>query len=256
MQSAVYTLIIVGIAAILIFFLVLNHLYRPMSIGRYDRSDANPWQEYWGESYGPNLKQHLLKPFFDKLEKEERIGNLVVDLGSGAWPVTRLLGTRPGRKRICVDIAADNVKSLDELRIRLDAENVWQFRTLSFQKAILRICAFLELNPRTETELERVSTIVISDLLNYVDFRVVLAGFAKYLKPAGRIIILNLPYRGNHSLFSDKGLKDNHQLYAFLKEHHFEIEQIAFPKRARSATDDSEELIVLVARKRRDQAHA
>jgi len=227
-----------------------------MSLGRYDRPDANPWQEYWGEEFGSKLKQHLLRPFFDELEKEGRIGNLILDLGSGAWPVTRLLGTRPDRKRICVDIAADNVQSLDELRIRLDAEKVGQFRTLSFQKAILRICTFLELNPRTETKIERVSTIVIFDLLNYVDFRMVLIGFAKYLKAGGRIIIVNLPYRGNRSLFSDKGLKDNHQLYAFLKEHHFEIEKIAFPKRARKVTDDSQELIMLVAGKRRHQSQA
>jgi hypothetical protein len=66
--------------------------------------------EYWGETYGSKLKQHLLRPFFfDELEKAGRIGNLIPDLGSGAWPVTRLLGTRPDRKRICVDIAADNV---------------------------------------------------------------------------------------------------------------------------------------------------
>ena len=48
---------------------------------------------------------------------------------------------------------------------------------------------------------------------------------------------------------SDKGLKDNRQLYAFLEEHHFEIEHKAFPKRPRNEIDESEELIVLVARK-------
>jgi hypothetical protein len=82
-----------------------------------------------------------------------------------------------------------------------------------------------------------------------VDFRKVLSGFAKYLKSHGRIIVLNLPYRGNSSLFSDKGLKDNRQLYALLEEHHFEIELKEFPKRRRNETDESEELIVLVARK-------
>ncbi len=92
-------------------------------------------------------------------------------------------------------------------------------------------------------------TIVFSDTLNYMDFRKVLSGFAKYLKPDGRIIVLNLPYRGNCSLFSEKGLKDNRQLYAFLEEHQFEIEHKAFPKRPRNETDESEELIVLVARK-------
>ena len=87
-----------------------------------------------------------------------------------------------------------------------------------------------------------------SDVLNYVDFRKVLNGFAEYLKPGGRIIVFNLPNRGNGLLFSDKGVQDNRQLYAFLEEHHFEIEHKAFPKRPRNETDESEELIVLVAR--------
>ena len=212
-------------------------------------NNANSWQQYWGESYGPELKQHLLKPVFGKLETEEKIGNLIIDVGSGASPVTQLLKTKPARKRICVDIAADNVGSLDDLRIRLDAEKVGQFGTLSFRKALLRVCAFLEMNPKTEAKTERADTIVFSDTLNYVDFRKVLNGFAKYLKPDGRIIVLNFPYRGNRLLFSDKGLKDNRQLYAFLEEHHFEIEHKAFPKRPRNETDESEELIVLVARK-------
>ena len=229
---------------------MLNWLfYRPMFGNRLGRGDANPWQEYWGESYAPELKQRLLKPVFGKLETEEKIGNLIIDVGSGASPVTQLLKTKPGRKRVCVDMAADNGGSLDELRIRLDAEKVRQFGALSFRKAILRVCAFLEINSETEEKPERADTIVISDTLNYVDFRKVLSGFAKYLKPDGRIVILNLPYRGNCSLFSDKGLKDNRQLYAFLEEHHFEIEHKAFPKRSRNETDESEELIVLVARK-------
>jgi hypothetical protein len=80
---------------------------------RLDRRDANPWQQYWGESYGPELKQRLLKPVFGKLETEEKIGNLIIDVGSGASPVTRLVKAKPGRKRICVDIAADNVGSLE-----------------------------------------------------------------------------------------------------------------------------------------------
>lgn len=216
---------------------------------RLDRGDANPWQEYWGESYGPELKQQLLKPVFGKLETEEKIGNLIIDVGSGASPVTQLLKTKPGRKRVYVDIAADNGGSLDELRIRLDAEKVGQFGALSFRKALIRVCAFLEINPETDEKTERADTIVVSDTLNYVDFRKVLSGFTKYLKPDGRIIVLNLPYRGNRSLFSDKGLKDNRQLYAFLEEHHFEIEHKAFPKRPRNETNESEELILLVARK-------
>ena len=35
-------------------------------------STGNPWVRYWGESYGPKLKQKLLKPVFEMLEKEGR----------------------------------------------------------------------------------------------------------------------------------------------------------------------------------------
>ena len=214
------------------------------------QNDANPWQQYWGESYGPESKQLLLKPVFGNLETEEKIGNLIVDVGSGASPVTQLLKAKPARRRICIDIAADNVGSLNDLRIRLDAEKVGQFRSLSFRKALLRVCAFLGINPKTEAKTERADTIVFSDMLNCVDFRKVLNGFGNYLKTSGRIIVFNLPNRGNGLLFSDKGLKDNRQLYAFFEEHHFEIEHKAFPKRPRNEKDESQELIVLVARKR------
>ena len=214
-----------------------------------EQEDANPWQEFWGETYAPELKRNLLKPVFDELEEAGKIGNLIIDIGSGARPVTRLLETSPGRKRVYVDIAADRRESVDELKLRLDAEKIGQLGRLSSQKALLRVCAFLGIDPRMGAEIQQADTIVISDMLNYVDFRKVLAGCANYLKSNGRIIILNLPYRGNHSLFSDLGLKDNRQLNAFLEEHDFEIEHKAFPKRPRNETDESEELIVLVARK-------
>jgi hypothetical protein len=83
----------------------------------------------------------------------------------------------------------------------------------------------------------------------------VLRGFSNYLKPGGRIIVTNLPMRGNQALFSEKGLKDNRHLCQFLEEHDFEIEHKSFPCMAREATDESEELIVLVARKHPLEIH-
>src|SRR6266481_6007170 len=73
---------------------ILNWLfYKPMFGCRHDRQDAHPWQQYWGESYGPELKRWLLEPVFGKLETEGKIGNLIIDVGSGASPVTRLVKT-------------------------------------------------------------------------------------------------------------------------------------------------------------------
>ena len=212
-------------------------------------ADGHPWQQYWGEAYGLELKRWLLKPVFERLEKEGRIGDLIVDVGSGARPVTRLLPARTGRKRILVDVAAENHGGADEQKIRLDVEKVNQPDALSFRKAMVRARRFLGLAPGATANPPGADTMVFSDLLNYVNFREVLRGFAAYLKPEGRIIIVNLPFRGNRSLFSDEGLKDNHQLYRFFEEHRFEIEHKAFPCRPRNETDESEELIVLVARK-------
>ena len=250
MEPATSTLLIVIIIGLLVPVLTVTSLiHKPMFELRYDQ-DGSPWQQYWGESYGPELKQRLLTPVFGKLEAQGAIGDLIVDVGSGASPVTQLLKTKSGRKRICVDIAAENVGLKAESRIRLDAEKVGDIRALSFRKALLRVCAFLEVNPKTEAEAERADTIVFSDMLNYVDFRKVLGGFVRYLKAGGRMIVLNFPDRGNQSLFSDKGLKDNRELYAFLEECGFEIEHKAFPERPRHETSEAEELIVLVAKKR------
>ena len=210
---------------------------------------ALTWGQYWGATYGPKLKKRFLEPVFGKLEAEEKIGNLIVDVGSGASPVTRLLKTKPARKRICVDIAADNATSPDELRVRLDAGKAGEFESLGFLKSLLRVCRFLGMDPRAKAGRELADTMVFSDILNYVDFWKVLHEFANYLKPGGRMIVINLPMRGTRALFSEKGLKDNRHLCAFFYEHRFEIEHKSFPARPRDATDESEELIVLVARK-------
>jgi len=206
-----------------------------------------PWQLYWGEPYGIDLKKWLLNPVVEKLEAEGNAGDLIVDVGSGAQPVTRFFQNRPGRKRILVDVAADNNGCADEWRIRLNAEQVGEPGALSFRKALARAGKFLA--PAPGAQPIGADLMVFSDLLNYVDFRTVLHGFARYLKPGGRILIVNLPMRGNQSLFSEKGLKDNRDLLAFLEEERFEIEQKSFPCRAADVTDEAEELIVLVARK-------
>ena len=210
-----------------------------------------PWQHFWGESYGPDLKRWLLKPVFEGLEREGKLGDLIMDVGSGAAHVTQMVPPKAGRKWILVDIAGDNARSAAEQRIRLDAEKIAHSDALSFRKSLLRICGFLGMDPRTKADSQCVDTIVFSDVLNYVDFEKVLVGFAAYLKPGGRMIVNNLPMRGNQSLFSDKGLKDNRDLYRVLLERGFEIESKSFPKRDPKETEESEELIILLARKQR-----
>ena len=213
-----------------------------------EEAAGNPWEGYWGSTYGPELKQWLLKPVFETLESKGKIGDVIVDVGSGAAPVTRFLPNRAGRKRIFVDVAGDNGRAGEEQRVRLDAEKVGDEEALSFRKAAVRAGRFLGVEPRGERECA--DMIVFSDLLNYVDFRKVLQGFGGFLKEEGRMVIVNLPIRGNEALFSEKGLKDNRELYPVLEGMGFEVEIKAFPKRGKDETDDAQELIVLVARER------
>ncbi len=208
---------------------------------------STPWQRYWGGTYGIELKQWLLKPVFERLETEGKLGDIIVDAGSGAESVTRFLRPKPGRKRILIDIAADNTTAVDEQKIRLDLEKVAEPGALSCRKALLRVRKFLALNG--EANPARADMILFSDVLNYVDFRKTLRGFSNYLKAGGRLVVVNMPSRGNERLFSEQGLKDNRQLCRFLEENHFEIELKSFPKRSRGVTEEAEELIVLVARK-------
>ena len=212
--------------------------------------NENCWDINWGESYSPDLKKRLLGPIFERLEGENEVGDLVVDIGSGAQPVSKFLPARPGRKFILLDVAAKNRVAGDSLYLRADVEGALRPESFSHRQAVMRICRFLGNDPRAIADAEMATTLIFSDILNYVDFRRVIGGSAKFLKPGGRIIITNLPTRGIREEFSLNGLKANEDLELFLREERFEIESREFPCRAKGATDESEELIVLVAKKR------
>ena len=77
-----------------------------------------------------------------------------------------------------------NGRSADEPRVRLDSEKLGQFELLSFRKAVLRVCTFLGIDPRAGKEPALANMIVVSDTLNYMDFRKVLR-FCK-VSQAGR----------------------------------------------------------------------
>jgi hypothetical protein len=223
---------------------ICSYGYRPPVAGE------NQWDRNWGESYSADLKKRLLEPVFERLESENGIGDLVVDIGSGAQPVSKFLSARPGRKFILIDIAAKNRIIADSQFLRADVESVMRPVSFSYRKVALRVCGFLGNDPRAVGNSESVTTLVFSDILNYVDFRGVIGGFAKFLRPGGRIIITNLPTRGICEEFSPNGLKTNEDLYAVLEEEHFEIESKEFPCRPEGVTDESGELVVLVAKKR------
>ncbi len=210
-------------------------------------SGQNPWQKHWGKfSYDRDSKREFLTPIFKKLETEGKIGKVVIDVGSGAWSVADFLPRSSDRKNIAVDIAGRNEKAFGAQKLNFDVEKIDQLDGLSYQKALVRSAEFLGIDPRVEQNTEQADTIIFSEILNYVDYQKVIEGFAKFLKPGGRLIIVNMPDRGLKSLFSEDGLKDNNDLYQFLLENNFVIEEKQIPW---SSSDESTAMIVLVAQK-------
>ena len=133
--------------------------------------DESPWDTNWGAAYSPELKRRILGSLFEQMDNQGKIGDLVVDIGSGAAPVSQFIPPAEGRKFILIDIAAMNQTASESEYIRLDAEKIARPDSLSYKKALVRACRFLSADARSPVREERATTMVFSDILNYVDYR-------------------------------------------------------------------------------------
>lgn len=236
--------LMVGYLDVAFFWFIWNlnsFAFRPQDAG-------NAWERNWGETYSADLKRHMLVPIFERLEREGKIGNLVVDVGSGASPVTKLLPRTQDRKFVFIDIAGANTRTANTQGIRWDARKIGNPDSLSYRKALLRVTEFLGQDPRDKSQEPPTTAIVFSDFLNYVDFREVIGGFARFLCEGGRVVIANRPNRGIKEEFCERGLKNNADLCAFLAERQLEIESKEFPYRDEGSSEEAEEMMVLVAK--------
>jgi len=192
-------------------------------------SGVNLWKENWGASYSLELKRRVLGPVMEQLDHEGKIGSLILDIGSGAKPVSRLLPVRPDRRFIFADIAGGNSRIAESQSIRFDVEDIARPHSVGYRRAMVRVCRFLGRDPRSPAAGGQATAMVLSDILNYVDFRKVIGCFTDFLRPDGRIIIVNVPGRGVQEQFSAAGLKKNEDLYPLLEEKGFVIEYKEFP---------------------------
>lgn len=218
------------------------------------RSDS--WSEHWGNDYDRPFKMRFaFGPLFKRLEGEGKLGQVIVDIGSGAWAVSEKLA--PRHTVITIDLGnydetqARAIGAWNRQYVPFDIEDVEDSGKFSTRRALLKIASFLDVDPRREGSQEQVDTMIFSEVLNYVDYQQVLRAMARYLKKGGRFIIYNLPTRGIKDLFSSKGLKSNIELLQFLESEGFEVEMAEsvfsgeiFP------IDFDTTLVLVVARKR------
>src|ERR1044072_6153674 len=180
------------------------------------------WEQHWGRRYKPETKYDTIGYQLEQLDQEGKIGPVVVDVGSGDWSMASDLIFN--HKIIEINIGDSTVKQGPyTLRLPADIEAVGDGSPATTRN-LIKIAKFLEIDPHSEAE--QVDFFISSDVLNYIDYRKVLPELFRYLKPGGRILILNMPGRGFGSLMPDTGVKDNHELLQLLTDSGLVIETL------------------------------
>jgi len=75
----------------------------------------------------------------------------------------------------------------------------------------------LDIDCTKSKDVEPVDTFLLSEIINYIDYQAVIKSGLKWLKPGGRIVIINEPKRGLEDEFSDKGPINNNEVINFLE---------------------------------------
>lgn len=183
------------------------------------------WEKEWGRRYDPETKKATIEQRIKRLDQEGKIGRVVLDVGSGSSSVTHpLLFSHDDHKVILVDIAAPQFKQYgDELTVPADIQTLGD-GSIATARTLLQTAEFLGVDPRSEPE--QVDFIVLSEVLNYIDYRQVLANLVHHLKVGGRVLIENMPGRGIKDLMPESGVKDNQELLTTLANLNLVIEEL------------------------------
>ena len=217
------------------------------------------WKVHYGRGYDVLAKHEQLAPLLEKMDRAGKLGRVLVDAGSGSAAMrdafykwhSGLFYTAKGKKIIRIDIGLPVLRRQQDnvMEVRADIEQTGP-GTPGRKIKLARIARFLGVKP--EEPPQQVDTILLSDVLNYVDFKKTISGLVQYLKPGGRIVVYNKPGRGFSELMHTKGVRENSELLSFLKKSGFEIEHLtpaaSNPEFGKVVPVKKDEFISLVAR--------
>ena len=211
---------------------------------------VDAWEPHWEKKYSLGDKRKYLLPVMKKYD----LGNRIVDVGSGHHPVTGFIDTlkereaHPERKVIVLDIVWDENETLTNLRVRFDIEDLLDATKISTRDVLSKWASFFGVDCQNPQDKRKVTAIIFSEILNYVDTRNTLRSCFEYLESGGIFVIANHPTRGEEKNFSPNKLKSNNDLVDFLKEVLWcEILEKVFPN---GWADEDQDLMLLVVRKR------
>lgn len=162
------------------------------------KTSLQGWDLHWGEHYNEELKSKM-RSLLTNLSNNDQLGEIVFDIGCGRFPVSSGLD---GNKHNVVLI--DKSKEVTSLsgngRYSLIAD-LEKMDTPEFRQALRQIL-------KTPEDVYA-DTIIISDVLNYVDWKRSLDSVNRFLKPGGKIIITNGVDQGYSNDFHPTHIRDN-----------------------------------------------
>jgi len=228
------------------------------------QSPLQVWKEQWGKGYDIGPKNLRILPLMEELDRQGKLGRHIIDIGSGSTSMVGIYDgsvggvyyPTEGKRVVRIDIAMPYPSRASDaiLEIRADLESMDDGSIARLRRFVL-VARHFGVDPRKDVGLA--DTILLSEILNYIDYRRTIEGIPRFLKQQGRLVIYNDPMRGFSEIFSPAGVKDNFGLVAKLPDAGLEIEHLACPRRHYGKSfryphieDFGEnDLILLVARK-------
>lgn len=206
------------------------------------------WQENWGRTYDRDFKKRVLGDLLEGMSLEGKIGEVILDVGSGKEPVSRLIPNP--KKVITVDLGGPLVASANHLHLQCDFEELSRGIKPVSTTATEEIVKFLGRDPQEINQSPWADTIIMADILNYVSCKTALSSGSKLLRPGGRLLVFNKPDRGYRDFFSEEGVKSNCGLFQEIERNQLETEYRDFPWELPGEEGFRDNaLLVLVARK-------
>lgn len=233
-----------------------------------DREMKYPSGEFGREYNRATIKDHI-KSILREFDAEGKMGQTILDIGSGAHPVSEIFDSKQDKKVLNVDFFAPKTSKVSENRmiVQQDIDELSETNPdFHFKRNIVLIRKFLGINNK-ENEIfdhgvEEIDTLIMTDILNYLDYKKIFPLISRYLKQGGRVVIGNKPGRGRRNFFPEnrqggkeangEGVQTNSELLKLLDDEGFEIEFLKVGEWIESEAekeDDEKRYVTIVARK-------
>lgn len=200
------------------------------------------WEsEFRTGNYNAFEKSRSLTVLLHQMDAQDRLGHLILDIGSG--PITQgseaftlkaakiknsgIFYPLVGKKIIRIDYAAP--KSVERKRniltVKLDAHEIGT-NSPQEREALEKINSFMR-RTNGQSHAPFADAALLSDLLNYVNYRNVLQGLDHHVNPGGCIIINHSTGYGDDRRFHEKRPTSLKEIVKFMENAGYRLEHYA-----------------------------